>query len=169
LSSNTLLAVADIPSKFCLLLEREDKLDQGTWEMYLDDLKSRKFYPTVNLLDGGTSMNPAFKTVFEKAKLRYDHFHIIKSIKELLRFLKNKKESAVTLALKCFEKLSRKDTSDNQTQWDVASMNMKNYEDIYFKTSTLLTWMQYDILGMAQKPPILVYTCVRNPTHYWHH
>ena len=23
--------------------------------------------------------------------------------------------------------------------------------------------------GMAQKPPILVYTCVRNPTHYWHH
>ena len=149
------LAVADIPSKFCLLLEREDKLDQGTWEMYLDDLKSRKFYPTVNLLDGGTSMNPAFKTVFEKAKLRYDHFHIIKSIKELLRFLKNKKESAVTLALKCFEKLSRKDTSDNQTQWDVASMNMKNYEDIYFKTSTLLTWMQYDILQLpASKPSI---------------
>jgi hypothetical protein len=150
-----LLAVADIPSKFCLLLEREDKLDQDTWEMYLDDLKSRKFYPTVNLLDGGTSMNPAFKTVFENAKLRYDHFHIIKSIKELLRFLKNKKESAVILALKCFEKLSRKDTSDNQTQWDVASMNMKNYEDIYFKTSTLLTWMQYDILQLpASKPSI---------------
>ena len=148
-----ILAVADIPSKFCLLLEREDKLDQYTWEMYLEDLKSRKFYPTVNLLDGGTSMNPAFKTVFEKAKLRYDHFHIIQTIKELLRFLKNKKESAVTLALKCFEKLSRKDTPDNQTQWDVASMNMKNYEDIYFKTSTLLTWMQYDILQLPASNP----------------
>ena len=148
-----ILAVADIPSKFCLLLEREDKLDQYTWEMYLEDLKSRKFYPTVNLLDGGTSMNPAFKTVFEKAKLRYDHFHIIQTINELLRFFKNKNESAVTLALKCFEKLSRKDTPDNQTQWDVASMNMKNYEDIYFKTSTLLTWMQYDILQLPASNP----------------
>jgi hypothetical protein len=148
-----ILAVADIPSKFCLLLEREDKLDQDTWEMYLDELKSRKFYPTVNLLDGGTSMNPAFKTVFEKTKLRYDHFHIIKTIKELLRFLKNKKESAVTLALKCFEKLSKKDTPDNQTQWDVASMDMNNYEDIYFNTSTLLTWMQYDILQLSASNP----------------
>ena len=72
-----ILAVADIPSKFCLLLEREDKLDQDTWEMYLDDLKSRKFYPTVNLLEGWISMNQAFKTVFEKTNLRYDHFHMI--------------------------------------------------------------------------------------------
>ena len=148
-----ILAVADIPSKFCLLLEREDKLDQDTWEMYLDELKSRKFYPTINLLDGGTAMNPAFKTVFEKAKLRYDHFHIIKTIKELLRFLKNKKESAVTLALKSFEKLSKKDTPANQTQWDVASMDMNNYEDIYFNTSTLLTWMQYDILQLPASNP----------------
>jgi hypothetical protein len=27
-------------------------------------------------------------------------------------------------------------------------MDMKNCEDIYFKTSTLLTWMQYDILQL---------------------
>ena len=107
---------------------------------------SSKFYPTVNLLDGWTSMNPAFKIVFEKAKLRYDHFHIIKSIKELLRFLKNKKESAVALALKCFDKLSKKENTDNQTLWNVESMDMKNCEDIYANTFTLLTWMQYDIL-----------------------
>jgi hypothetical protein len=134
-------------------LEREDKLDQDTWEMYLNDLKSRSFYPTVNLLDGGSSMNPAFKTVFEKAKLRYDHFHIIKNIKELLRFLKNKGESAVTLALKYFGKFSKKDTTDNTTLWDVTSMDMKNCEDIYFKTSTLLTWMQYDILQLPAPNP----------------
>ena len=34
-------------------------------------------------------------------------------------------------------------------------MGMKNYEDIYFRTSTLLTWMQYDILQLpASKPSI---------------
>jgi len=121
--------------------------------MYLDELKSRGFYPTVNLLDGGSSMNPAFKSIFDKTKLRYDHFHIIKSIKEILRFLKNKKESAVTLALKCFDKLSKKENTDNQTLWDVASMNMKNCEDIYSNASTLLTWMQYDVLQLPGSNP----------------
>ena len=59
-----ILAVADIPSKFCLLLEREDKLDQYTWEMYLEDLKSRKFYPTVNLLDGSYSQSVEYFIYF---------------------------------------------------------------------------------------------------------
>jgi hypothetical protein len=148
-----ILAVADIPSKFCLMLEREDKLDQNVWEMYLEDLKTRGFYPTVNVLDGGSSMNPAFETVYEKTTLRYDHFHILKTIKELLRFLKNKKESAVTLALKYFNKLSKKETEDNQALWDIASIDMKSSEDIYVTTSTLLTWMQYDILQLPAANP----------------
>jgi hypothetical protein len=48
---------------------------------------------------------------------------------------------------------SRKDTPKNQAQWDVASMDMKNCENIYFKTSTLLTWMQYDILQLPASNP----------------
>jgi len=94
-----ILSVADIPSKFCLLLEREDYLDHSVWEMYLDDLKERGYSPAVNVLDGGSEMNLAYENIFEKTTLRYDHFHIIKTIKELLRFLKNKCKSTYNEAL----------------------------------------------------------------------
>jgi hypothetical protein len=70
-----------------------------------------------------------------------------------LRFLKNKKESSVTLALKCFDKLSKKENTNNQALWDVASIDMKNCEDIYANTSTLLTWMQHDVLQLPGSNP----------------
>lgn len=148
-----ILAVADIPSRFCLLLEREDKLDQSVWELYLEDLKTRGYYPEVNVLDGGTAMNPAYNVVFAETSLRYDHFHILKSIKELLRFLKNKKESATTYALNCFNKLSKKAHEDNKALWEASSADMEHYESVHSKSSTLLTWLQYDVLQLPAVNP----------------
>ena len=148
-----ILSVADIPSKFCLLLEREDNLNQGVWEMYLEDLKTRGYYPKVNILDGGTAMNPAYNVVFTKSSLRYDHFHILKTIKEVLRFLKNKKESAETYALKCLNRFTKKTTEENQTLYEVASNDMSHYENVHANASNLLTWMQYDVLQLPAANP----------------
>jgi hypothetical protein len=98
-------------------------------------------------------MNPAYSVVFTKNSLRYDHFHIIKTIKEYLRFLKNKMKSAETYALKCLNKLTKKKTGKNLKSYNVAYNSMNHYEDVHANVSTLLTWMQYDVLHLHAGNP----------------
>ncbi len=150
-----ILSVADIPSKFCLLLEREDDLNHDVWEMYLNELKEHGYSPQVNVLDGGPEMNLAYKNLFPETTLRYDHFHIIKTIKELLRFLKNKCKSSNTEALKCYKEFI-KNTSDNtKSAMEAAEKQVVFYEDVYVNAKTLLNWLQYDVLQLpAAKPTV---------------
>ncbi len=148
-----ILSVADIPSKFCLLLERDDYIDHDVWEMYLDDLKERGYLPEVNVLDGGSEMNLAYKNQFETTTLRYDHFHIIKTIKELLRFLYNKRESAVSKALKSYRQFMKKQDDATKAAWETEVEQATFFEDVYANAETLLCWLQYDVLQLPAAGP----------------
>lgn len=134
-----ILSVADIASKFCLLLEREDHIDHKVWEMYLEDLKERGYSPDVNVLDGGPEMNLAYKNIFKDTTLRYDHFHIIKTIKELLRFLDNNQKRAFTEALKSYKVFLKDQNNDTQAAWEEKEAYTTFCEETYKQTKIGLT------------------------------
>ena len=62
-------------------------------------LIDRGFQPDINISDQASGLKKAFEDVLPKTELRFDHFHMIKASKELIRFLKNRKASATTRAI----------------------------------------------------------------------
>ena len=147
------LAVADIDSKFCFMLEREDELDHEVWGMYLDELKKRGYAPNVNVMDGGSQMKLAYQNALPETTLRYDHFHILQTVSELMRFLDNKRKSSVTEALKAYNKQSKYPTPENKAQWEALSGLTEFYENIFAQAKILTNWLQYDVLQLPSNEP----------------
>ena len=142
------LAVSDIPSKFCFLLELEDTLNEDVWTMHLQELKTKGYNPETNTMDGGTSMVAAYESTYPETMLKYDHFHIIKDFKEAIQCLKKKYDSATTKAIKAYGNYNISDMQYRQLRQDMCF-----YRDLYKTTKTLLDWMQYDVLQLAASMP----------------
>jgi hypothetical protein len=94
-----ILAVVDIPSRYCALLRKEDSRDADVWGVSLLDIIEQGYSPELNISDHASGMKKAFEDNLPDTALRYDHFHLLKAMNELLRFLKNRKQSALTAAL----------------------------------------------------------------------
>ena len=99
-----ILTTIDIPSRFCALLAKETHRDADSWGVHLLDLGARGFQPDTNISDQASGLKKAFEYVLPNTELRFDHFHIIKASKDLVRFLKNRKESATTRAIVRYER-----------------------------------------------------------------
>ena len=101
------LAVVDIHSRFCASLSQEDHRDAETWIIHLLYLVEQGFQPEVNISDLGSGMRSAFKEVLPDTEHRFDHFHLIKACKDLVRYLKNKRESAITRQIELLERMEK--------------------------------------------------------------
>lgn len=146
------LATIDIESQFCMSLVSEESRDETAWGCYLLDMMERGYSPNTNVMDGGTGMLAAFKEVLPNVTIRYDHFHIIKDIKEDLRFLKNKKESAMTEAINISIKMDKAKKKKKHQKYSVkmntAMTALEDLEIIYQQFKTLTEWLQYDVLQL---------------------
>ena len=146
-----ILAIVDIPSRFCAKLSKEDSRDAVTWEINLMDIKDKGFQPESAVTDQASGLTQAFKKQLENTELHYDHCHIIRACKTLVRQLKNRKESTITAAVTLLEKYERlndkdKDTSDISDKITRANNIAYTAHNLYEQVNTLCTWLQFDVL-----------------------
>ncbi len=151
------LAVVDTHSRFCASLSREDCRDEETWSIHLLDLVDQGFQPEVNISDLGSGMKSAFKAVLPDTEHRFDHFHLIKACKDLVRYLKNRRDSAITRQLKRLgqmEKAKRKGKGNTlSAKLSQANKAVLEAEALYSQVATLTSWLQYDILQLPGNNP----------------
>ncbi|MCH9664452.1 MAG: transposase family protein [Gammaproteobacteria bacterium] len=152
------LAVVDVRSRYCASLAQEDSRDAETWAIHLLDLIEQGFQPEVNISDQGSGMASAFKEILPDTEHRFDHFHLIKGGKELVRYLKNIMESAITHQIKLHERMERAKQKGKGNTLSVklakASRDSAQAEAIYRHVSTLNSWLQYDILQLPGHNPV---------------
>ena len=86
------------------MLEKEEHRDADTWSVHLLDMNDRGFNPDVNISDQAAGLKKAFGDVLPETEHRFDQFHIIQASKDLIRFLKNRKESALTLTVTLYSR-----------------------------------------------------------------
>ena len=151
------LAVVDIYSRFCASLSQEDCRDAETWSIHLLDLVEQGFQPEVNISDLALGMKSAFKEVLPDTEHRFDHFHLIKAIKDLVRYLKNRRASAITHQIELLEQMEKAKQKGKgntlSTKLTQASKEVLEAEALYNHVATLSSWLQYDILQLPGHNP----------------
>ena len=154
--NDPILAVIDIPSRYCALLSKEDDRDADTWGVALLSLQEG-YSPTVNISDHTSGIKKAFEDQLPDTALRYDHFHLLKAMNELIRFLKNRKKSSLTVALKLYTKVERaaNPTADDPLTKELAEAEQLSIETewVFQQVSTLCSWLQYDVLQLPGYQP----------------
>lgn len=149
---NPVLTAIDLESQFCMELQKEDSRDHNVWGYHLLNMMEKGYNPINNVMDGGSGMEKAFSEVLPLVTVRYDHFHITQSIKETVRFFKNKYESTVTNCINKSSKLDRAKTKQQKQKCKYhlqkATKEMENYNYIYNQFLTLTNWLQYDVLQL---------------------
>ncbi|NNF96174.1 MAG: hypothetical protein HKM94_04515, partial [Halobacteria archaeon] len=147
----------DIPSRFCALLEKEEYRDSDSWGVHLLNMIDRGFQPDINISDQASGLKKAFEEVLPKTELRFDHFHIIKASKELIRFLKNRKESAITQAIVLYSRIEKAENRGKDHRFSdslaMANVTMAAAEMRYERVDILCTWLQYDVLQLPSSCP----------------
>ena len=152
------LAVVDISSRFCAKLTKEDNRDSDTWGVTLLDMIEQDYQPKVNINDQATGLIKAFEDQLPATIIHYDHFHLIKASKELVRNLKNRKESAETAALKLLDKEEKQRAKGKLTislseAVTAVYADIHQKESLYEQVNTLCNWLQYDVLQHAGFSP----------------
>ena len=152
-----ILATVDIPSRFCALLATEDCRDYETWGVHLLDLIEQGYSPETTIIDSAKGLIKGFEEVLTKTTIRHDHFHIIKDLKDCSRFLSNEEASAVTAALKLYNRADNcRSEGKKQTlndDWNTALRELNRLEATRRRFQLLSHWLQYDVLQLAGLPP----------------
>ncbi len=153
-----LLATVDIESRFCPLLVHADHRDYETWGIHLLDLQARGYNPESVILDGAKGLIKGYEEALPETAIQHDHFHFIMDMKDCGRYLKNRVDSATTAAMKLFQQsVNGRDEAKKQTRteaFEVALNELSALETVHTTFKTLSSWMQYDVLQLAGKPPI---------------
>jgi hypothetical protein len=152
-----ILTTVDIDSRFCALLAKAEQRDYETWGIHLLDMQAQSYEPETTILDGAKGLTKGHEEVLPATKLQYDHFHIIRDMKDCERFLKNQAASAVTAALKHYKKAdNQRDEIQKNINLDIFSaalVELDQFEDAYNKFKLLSQWMQHDVLQLAGHSP----------------
>jgi len=153
-----ILVTVDIPSRFCALLAHANDRDQDTWGINLLDLQAMGYNPDVAILDGAKGLVKGYEIALPDTKLRHDHFHCIKDMKDCGRFLMNQAASAATAALKVYQRAMKAKNINKKEEYarefsTLLSEHTK-LEAIHRTFNTLSSWLQYDVLQLAGHPPI---------------
>ena len=152
-----ILTAVDIPSRFCALLVNADSRDEDTWGIHLLDLAKQGYRPDLAILDGAKGLTAGHQVALPDTKLQYDHFHLIKDIKECERFLKNEEASAVTITLKLYKKSNKNNKKENKKMildsLQTALTALSIIEEVHRKFKLLAQWLQYDVLQLAGYSP----------------
>ncbi len=151
------LAVVDIESRFCPLLVKEECRDYETWGVHLLDLQACGFAPDTMILDGAKGLVKGHEVALPATKRRHDHFHILKDLKDCARFLNNQEASCVTATLKLYTRTenARDETKKMKISAELAYTltQLSTLEETRQSFSTLVQWLQHDVLQLAGHPP----------------
>jgi uncharacterized protein YoxC len=152
-----ILAAVDISSRFCALLAKAEQRDYATWGIHLLDMQGQGYAPETTILDGAKGLTKGHKEALPTIKRQYDHFHMIKDMKDVARFLKNQIDSAVTAALKLYKRSNKKcDDIQQKTNSDVFSValfEISVLEETHKTFQILSQWLQHDVLQLAGHSP----------------
>ena len=93
-----------------------------------------------------------------ETELRFDHFHIIKASKDLVRVLKNRKASATTGVITLYERMEKaqekgKDHCLLSDQLAMANTTLAAPAVLHERVDILCTWLQYDVLQLPSGCP----------------
>ena len=151
------LAGVDIPSLYCYLLSHEQQRDSDTWAIHLLDLEKQGFSPERIIADDGAGLRSGHKTVFPNVPCHIDNFHITKTLQELRLFFRNRKKSATTYLKEMEDKMSKAIKNKNAQKYShklgLARKHLLNMECLSQSITTLVGWMEHDVLNKAGPEP----------------
>ncbi|MDE1465836.1 hypothetical protein [Spartinivicinus poritis] len=152
-----ILAVVDIPSRFCAMLTKEECRDGDTWAVSLMDLMAQGYQPAVYICDHAMGMKAGFETALPDTQLRFDHFHLIASTHKLLRSLKNQTASATTAVSKLQSRMekakAKKQGRRLSAKLTAANSRLSKTQELYELVNTLCGWLLYDVLQLPGIKP----------------
>jgi len=148
-----IMATVDIPSRYCLQSDLCDARDGETWAINLLFMKDQGYNPDSVIVDNAKGMTSGYKEALPDTEVRYDHFHILRAIKDVARFLRNKSQSRLTIAEKTYAKIVSAKTEDAKItlsmQFEQDFVVFQQMSEISQQFSILANWLQYDILQLT--------------------
>jgi hypothetical protein len=121
------------------------------------DLQKQGFNPDTSVIDGASGLKAGYEEALPKVLLIFDHFHITKDGKDVVRYLKNIKESDLTTAIKLSNQRDKAKTPESKRsitlQLKKATSTYEGSEQLYQDLELLAEWFQYDVLQFASVPP----------------
>ena len=102
-----ILATVDIASRYCAGLNKQTTRCGTAWGNELLDLQEQGFAPTFSIIDGTKSLKSGYEEALPNTTLLFDHFHISKDANDLIRYLKNSRDSALSAVLEMSKKMDK--------------------------------------------------------------
>ena len=152
-----ILATVDLPSRFCAQADLSHSRDGNAWGVSLLFLEEQKYNPDSVIVDGAKGMAKGYQEVFPDTKIRNDHFHVIRDLKDTARFLRNKAQSALTAAGRIYNKITKTKNEDLKEklriQFEQAFATFSLLAKVSQEFTILSNWLQYDVLQLAGYNP----------------
>ena len=152
-----IFGIVDIESRYCALLAKSNDRDHESWAIHLFDLTARGYAPGTSIIDNAKGLIKGHEMVLPTTTLRYDHFHIIRDLKDCARFLKNELASRTTETLKLVRRVEK--THDKKKKKALAAVSsnalaeLTTLEQTYATFQLLTQWLQHDVLELAGYQP----------------
>ncbi len=148
-----ILATVDIPSRFCAQADLNNSRDGNAWGVSLLFLEEQKYNPDTVIVDGAKGMAKGYQEVFPDTKIRNDHFHVIRDLKDTARFLRNKSQSTLTAAGRIYNKITKAKNEalkeKLRIQFELAFATFSLIAKVSQEFTILSNWLQYDVLQLA--------------------
>ena len=161
--NHPILSGTDIRSLYCYLLSLEQQRDGETWAIHLWDLEKKGFAPERVFADDGSGLRAGHKLAMPHIPCDLDHFHILRDLKNMRRFFRNRLKTAVSWLNKQqhkFDKAMSKGNEDlHRKQLQLAINDEKHARFLSESVDTLVHWMDHDVLNMPGQPPEIRQEC----------
>jgi len=152
-----ILTTVDIPSRYCAGLNKQATRCGTAWGLELLELQQQGFNPSYSIIDGAKGLKAGYEEALPDSLLLFDHFHISKDGHDLMRYLKNIRDSALTVVLEVSRKMDKAKQKGQPQRFSAklgkANSHYKQAEHTYQTIKTLLEWYQYDVLPFASVAP----------------
>ena len=113
---------------------------------------------TSTLVDAAKGLVKGHEVALPGTKIRHDHFHTLKDMKDCARFLKNKVLSSTTSVLKLCVRAENARDPEKKLGFSKECIDALPahtlIEETYKNFALLVQWMQHDVLQLAGHPPV---------------
>lgn len=167
-----ILTGVDITSLYCYLLSHEADRDTDTWTIHLLDLQQQGFNPDGVFGDDAKAIQAAHHAVFPNTPYYLDHFHAIRDMKTVCRYVKNRLKRTIshrnTLEKKVAKRYYTETMKDYTEPLEAAIETEAFLTDLSRTLTTLTDWMQRDVLekaGLAPDARAHLFDCIHSAVY----
>lgn len=147
------LVGCDVESTYTYLLKRGESRDTTTWGVHLLELSDQGISLDYTIADGGKGLRSGQREAWPDVPCRGDVFHALYDIGKTVRFLGNRAESALEIALKLETKTAKAKKKNQGAKYSRhlghARKEAQAAEELKNDISTLSTWLKNDILSVT--------------------